>query len=184
MDGHAAEKLTRRDTALVDLGHLALDSALADLLRAAQLLVTTELGIEYVQIHELLPSGDAVRLVGTTGPDMAAVGNVVQLTPDNPLASPSLGVDAPLIISDWQQETRFKQPAALQEAGISSSMSVAISLRAGEPLYGMLSVHSQQGRIFSEDESLFLESVGISLAYAIAAARSASSLRALVENAP
>jgi PAS domain S-box-containing protein len=179
------QSLTRRDTALVDLGHLALDSGLADLIRAAQVLITTELGSEHVQIFELLPSGDAVRLVGTTRPDIAAIGSVERLTADNPLASGSLDVDRPLIISDWQHQTRFTLPAALREAGVTSSISIAISASADEPLYGMLSVHSgQQGRIFSDDECLFLESVGIFLAYAIAAARSASSFRALVENAP
>src|SRR5205823_5349976 len=158
------KSLTRRDTALVDLGHLALDSGLADLIRAAQVLITTELGSEYVQIFELLPSGDAVRLVGTTRPDIAAIGSVERLTADNPLASSSLDVDRPLIISDWQHQTRFTLPAALREAGVTSSISIAISASADEPLYGMLSVHSsQQPRIFSDDECLFLESVGIFL---------------------
>jgi PAS domain S-box-containing protein len=178
------QSLSRRDTALVDLGHFALEGPLADLIHAAQVLVTTELGVQYVQIFEVLPSGGAVRLVGTTGPDSAAIGSVERLTPDNPLASSSLGMDGPLIISDWAHETRFKLPAALREAGVISSISTTIGVSACGPLYGMLSVHCQQGRIFSDAECLFLESVGISLASAIAAARSASSFRALVEHAP
>jgi PAS domain S-box-containing protein len=178
------QSLTRRDTGLVDLGHLALDSALPDLIHAAQTLLTAELGFEYVQIFELLPSGDAVRLVGTTRPDVAAVGTVERLTPDNPLASISLAVDSPLIISDWPQQTRFKLPAALREAGVTSSITIAIGVSAGEPPYGMLSVYSQRGRISSDDECLFLESVGIFLAYAMTVAHSASSFRALVDNAP
>ena len=48
----------------------------------------------------------------------------------------------------------------------------------------MLVGHSRAARIFSDDEVLFLKTVGTFLAYAIAAARSASSFRALVENAP
>ena len=59
-----------------------------------------------------------------------------------------------------------------------------IRLGLGEGLYGMLSVHSRDARIFSDDEVLFLESVGSFLANAVAVARSASSFRALVENAP
>ena len=178
------QSLTRRDTALVDLGHLVLESALADLIRVAEELVSAELGSEYVQIFELLQSSDAVRLTGTTRPDLAEIGTVEPLDADNPLASASLGVGRPLIVSDWRYETRFKLAPALRDAGITSSISIVISIGAGEPVYGMLTVHSRGGRIFSDDESLFLESVGIFLAYAISAARTASSLRALVENAP
>src|SRR5579859_1197398 len=178
------QSLTRRDTALVDLGHLVLESALADLISAAAQLVSTELGSEYVQIFELLPSSDAVRLTGTTRPDLAEIGTVEPLDTDNPLASASLGVGRPLIISDWRYEMRFKLAPALREAGITSSISIVITIGAGEPVYGMLTVHSREGRIFSDDESLFLESVGILLANAISAARTASSFRALVENAP
>jgi PAS domain S-box-containing protein len=178
------QSLTRRDTALVDLGNFALDSRLGDLVRAAQELVTAELGFEYVQFFELLPSGDAVRLVGGSGPSSMAVGTVERLDADNPLASASLGVGRPLIISDWRYETRFKLPAALSEAGVTSSISIAISIGADEPLYGMLTVHSREGRIFSDDECLFLEAIGIFLAYAIAAARGNSSFRVLLENTP
>jgi PAS domain S-box-containing protein len=178
------QSLTRRDTALVDLGHLALDSVLADLMGAAQALVSSELGFDYVQIFELQPSGDAVRLLGTSAPEIAAVGSVQQLTPDNPLGSSSLGVDRPLIISDWREQLCFTLPAALGEAGVTSSIITAIGVSNDEPLYGMLSVHSREGRMFSENESLYLESVGIFLAYAITAARNASHFRTLVENAP
>jgi len=174
---------TRRDTALVDLGHLALDSALADLIRAAEVLVTTELGVEYVEIFELLASGNAVRRIGTTGPDMSTIGRVERLPPDHPLASTSPRSDGPLIVSDWRHETRFTLPAALRDAGVTSSISIAISVKAGQPMYGMLTVHSRHGRIFTDDECLFLESIGIFLAYGMAGARSESSLRALVENA-
>ena len=49
------QKLTRRDTALVDFGHLALEGASADLLRVAPAMVASELGLDYVQIFEHLP---------------------------------------------------------------------------------------------------------------------------------
>jgi PAS domain S-box-containing protein len=177
------QSLTRRDTALVALGRLALEGELSELMRGAPTLVATELGLEHVQIFELLPSGDAVRVVGTTGPDLPAVGTVEPLDLDHPLCSPSLSVGQPLIISNWQQETRFTLPTALQDVVVTSSVSIVICIRAGERVYGILSAHSREGRIFSDDECLFLESVGIFLAYASSAARRAASFRALVENA-
>ena len=178
------QSLTRRETTLVDLGHMGLEGELADLMRSAPLLVATELGVEHVEIFELLPAGDAVRVVGTTGPDLAALGAVERLDADNPLTSTALSAGRPLIISDWQQETRFNLPPALREVGVTSSVSVLICIGAGQQVYGMLSVHGRDGRIFSDDECLFLEAVGIFLAYASTAARRASSFRALVENAP
>jgi len=134
------------------------------------MLVAAELGVERVQIFEVLLAGDAVRVVGTTGPDLSPVGAVEQLDADNPLTSTPLREGRPLIISDWRQ-----QPG---------SVSVVIGTGAGERPYGMLTVHGQGGRIFSDDECLFLEAVGTFLAYASTAARRASSFRALVENAP
>ena len=172
------QSLTRRETTLVDLGHLALEGELSDLMRGAPLLVATELGVEHVEIFELLPAGDAVRVVGTTGPDLAALGAVERLDADNPLTSTALSAGRPLIISDWQQE--LAQP---HTSGV-TAVSVVICIGAGERAYGMLRVHGRDGRIFSDDECLFLEAVGIFLAYASTAARRASSFRALVENAP
>jgi PAS domain S-box-containing protein len=164
------QSMTRREATLVDLGHLALEGELADLMRGAPLLVAAELGVERVEIFELLPAEDAVRVVGTTRPDLAALGTVERLDAGNPLARNALRGGRPIIISDWQHGTR--------------SVSVVISVGAGERAYGVLRVHGQAGRIFSDDECLFLESVGIFLAYASTAARRASSFRALVDNAP
>ena len=178
------QSVTRRDTALVDLGRMALEGASAELTSAAQALVTAELGLDYVQIFELIPSGDAVRLAGASVPDLAAPGTVERLGSDNLLARASLRAGQPLIVSDWHHETRFKLPIALQEAGVTSSVGIVISTGQSNRVYGMLVGHSRAARIFSDDEVLFLKTVGTFLAYAIAAARSASSFRALVENAP
>lgn len=163
------QSLTRREATLVDLGHLALEGELADLMRGAPVLVAAELGLERVEIFELLPAGDAVRVVGTTRPDLAALGTVERLDADSPLAA-TLRAGRPLIIADGQPGT--------------SRVSVVICIGTGEGAYGVLRVHGRDGRIFSDDECLFLESVGIFLAYASTAARRASSFRALVENAP
>jgi PAS domain S-box-containing protein len=178
------QSLTRRDTAVVGVGRLALEDSLTDLMRAAPELVARELELDYVQVFELVPSGDAVRLAGTTGPYLDALGTVERLDRDSPFVSADLGAARPLFISDWQTESRFQMPTQLRDAGVTSSVSVVISMGVDARVYGMLSVHSREGRIFSDDEILFLETVGTFLAFAIAAARSASSFRALVENAP
>jgi PAS domain S-box-containing protein len=178
------QSVTRRETALADLGRLALEGASADLMGAAETLVASELGLDYVQIFELVHAGGAAHLTSAMGADLAAPGAIQQLDGHNLLASTSLRAGLPLIVSDWPYETRFKPPTGLAEAGVTSSAAVVISTGPSEPVYGMLVAHSRAARVFSDDDVLFLETVGTFLAHAIAAARSTSSFRALVENAP
>ena len=180
------ETLTRRETALSDLGRLTLDSASSsDPLSAAPDLIAAGLVADHVQLFELLPFGDAVRLIGTSSAlDSAAVGSVEPLEPNSLFADPALRAGQPIVIADWQQETRLRLPAALREAGVTTSVGIVISANRGEHLYGFLGVHSRPSRIFSDDEILFLEAVEHLLASAFGAARSALAYRALVENAP
>jgi hypothetical protein len=54
---------------------------------------------------------------------------------------------------------RFKLPAALHPAGVTGSLSIAIISGVGKCVDCILSVHSREVRIFSDDEFLFLETV-------------------------
>jgi PAS domain S-box-containing protein len=80
--------------------------------------------------------------------------------------------------------SRARREIALADAGITSSLSLVISTGPREHIHGMISLHSTQPRIFSEDETVFLESVAIALGQAIARKRSDDELRALVEHSP
>jgi PAS domain S-box-containing protein len=175
----------RRETALVDLGRLVLEGASpSDLMRAAPALIAAELQLGYVQLFDLPPLDNAVRLMASTGPDRAAIGCVEQLDPDSLLTEVALRAGEPVVISDWQGESRLKPPAVLRDADISSSVSIAITAGRGEPIYGFLSVHSRKPRPFPDDEIQFLKTVGNLLAHAVASARSTRSFSALLENAP
>src|SRR6266536_51925 len=63
--------------------------------------------------------------MGRTGP---RVGAVEPLTPDRLLADAMLHPGQPVIISDWQAETRLRLPLALREAGVASSVATVISI--------------------------------------------------------
>jgi len=176
--------LSRRATAMFDLGRLMLQGASpGDLMRGAPALIAAELQLDYVQLYELLPSGIAVRLVGSSGLDRPAIGSVERLDPDTLMADTALRA-GPVVIYDWRDETRVELPAALRNAGVTSGVGIVLSLGRGERVYGFLSAHSGEPRIFTDDELLFLETVGHLLAYAFATARTAVSFRVLVENAP
>ena len=153
-------------------------------MRAASDLVAAELQADYVQLFELLPSGNAVRLMGSTGPCRAAIGSVERLDPETLLADAGLRAGRPVIISDWQDESRLVLTAALRDAGISSSVGIVIGVGRSERVFGFLCVHSREPRRFPDHDLLFLETVGNLLANAIASARTAMSLDTLLENAP
>jgi PAS domain S-box-containing protein len=175
---------TNRVTALFDLGRLTLDGASpGPLMAAAPALIAVELHHDDVQVFELLPSGDAVQLVGSFGSNRVPIGSIERLTHDSLFSDAGLRAGEPVVILDGQDEIRFKLPAVLREAGATGYVSVVISVGHGERVYGFLSVHSRAPRVFSDDEILFLEAVGHLLASAFASARSALSYRALVENA-
>jgi PAS domain S-box-containing protein len=176
--------LTRRATAMLDFCRLLrLGASPDDLMRGAPALIAAELQLDYVQLFALLPSGDAVRLVGSSGLDPAEIGSVERLDPDTLMADTALRA-GPVVIYDWRDETRLELPAVLRDAGVTSCVGIVLSLGHGERVYGFLSAHSSEPRMFSDDELLFLETIGHLLAYAFATARTVVSFRVLVENAP
>ena len=180
------EGSNHRETALFDLGRLTLGGASSggDQLRAAPDVIAAGLQLDYVELFEHLPSNDAVRLIGSNGPDGPAIGSVERLSPDSLLADTRLRSGEPVVISNWQDETRLKLPMALRDARVMTSVALAINVGHGERIYGFLCAHSREPRTFSEDEILFLETVELFLGCAFAVARSAMLDRTFVENTP
>src|SRR6266496_4095139 len=113
--------------------------------------------------------------MGRTGP---RVGAVEPLTPDRLLADAMLHPGQPVIISDWQAETRLRLPLALREAGVASSVATVISIGRGERAYGFLGAHSREPRTFSDEDILFLETAERFLACSFAGGQRAVVSRA------
>jgi PAS domain S-box-containing protein len=175
---------TRRATALFDLCRLTLEGAApVDMLRSAPDLITAALPLECVQLFELLPLGNAVQLVGSSGLCPATIGSVEQLDADGLIAG-AMRTGQPVVIYDWQDESGLKPLVLQDESGTTGSVGVVISLGRGEGVYGFISAHSHEPRVFSDDDILLLETFGSVLAFALATARGAVSFRTLVENAP
>ncbi|HLZ31993.1 MAG TPA: PAS domain-containing protein [Chloroflexota bacterium] len=169
----------------VNFARLLLEGAApGDLMRAAPAVIAAELQLDYVEVYELRPTGDAVRLMGSTGPDPTAIGSVQRLDPNSLLAAAAQRAGEPVVVSDWLDETHLQLTPALRDAGIASSVGVAIGVGHGERVYGFLSAHSRAPRPFPDAEIEFLEMVGDLLGYALATARSTLSFCTLVENAP
>jgi PAS domain S-box-containing protein len=169
----------------VNFARLLLEGAApGDLMRAVPAVVAAELQLDFVQVFELRPTGDGVRLMGSTGLDRSTIGSVERLDPDGLLAAAARRAGQPVVVADWQDESRLKLTPALREAGIASSVGIAIGAGHGEGVFGFLSAHSREPRPFPDAEIQILETMGGLLAYALATARSTLSFCTLLENAP
>ena len=143
----------RREIALLDFTRMINERASPSaLMRAAPTLIAAGLQLDYVSLFELLPSGDAVRLMSSTGPDQAAIGSVERLDPNNIVAEAAGRTGESVIIGDWQDETRLQLTPLLRNAGVTSSVATVVTVGRGERAYGGLRADSRTPRLFSEDE--------------------------------
>lgn len=69
---------------------------------------------------------------------------------------------APVVVSDYREERRFRVPQTYLDAGLVSALAVPLSDRG--QVVGMLSVRSRQAQRFGDDEVRFLESLSNLLA--------------------
>ncbi|HMA37692.1 MAG TPA: ATP-binding protein [Chloroflexia bacterium] len=157
---------TAQQIILAQLGLAALASPdLPALLDAAVIAVAQGLAVDYAEVLELLPGGDALLLRAGVGwaPGLVGVATV-GTGPESP-AGYILRARQPVIVTDLPTETRFRGTSLLQEHGIISGLSVLIHSR--DRPYGVLSAHTTQRRDFSQDDVSFLQAVANLLALAI-----------------
>lgn len=74
----------------------------------------------------------------------------------------TLSSDGPVVVDDFNLESRFHQPPLLVEHGVLSGISVI--LHGHEQTYGVLSVHSRKSQNFSLDDAYFMQSAANILA--------------------
>jgi diguanylate cyclase (GGDEF)-like protein/PAS domain S-box-containing protein len=72
---------------------------------------------------------------------------------------------APVVVTDWERETRFQQSPWLAKAGVRSGVSVAIEGRTGP--FGVLGIHSPEAREYTTGDVDFIQSLANVLADAL-----------------
>ena len=144
--------MLERQRALAELSLLALgETGLEPVLERAVAMIRDLLQTEFVRVLELLPEGDALKLVAGAGWKPGMVGSTtVPLRANSILSytlySSDLAPDAAnqprraAVIEDLASEDRFPRTGMLHEHGIVSGMSVMIPGR--EIPYGVLGAHS------------------------------------------
>jgi PAS domain S-box-containing protein len=156
--------MLERQRALAELSLLALgETGIEPVLERAVAMIRDLLQTEFVRVLELLPEGDALRLVAGTGWKPGMVGSATM-----PLRA--------AVIEDLASEDRFPRTGMLHEHGIVSGMSVMIPGR--ELPYGVLGAHSATRRRFMPGDAEFLQAVANVVSAAVQRQRAHEQVRA------
>jgi len=161
--------MLERHRGLAELSLLALgETGVEPVLERAVALTRDLLQTEFVRILELLPAGDAFKLVAGTGWKPGMVGSATVPLRANSILSYTLysselvpdAANQPrraAVIEDLASEDRFPRSGMLHEHGVVSGMSVMIPGRRTP--YGVLGAHSAARRRFVPGDAEFLQAV-------------------------
>ncbi|MBW4465749.1 MAG: EAL domain-containing protein [Pegethrix bostrychoides GSE-TBD4-15B] len=153
----ALEHRAQQQEALNELAQQALaEIDLSELLDKVAGLVVRTLKVDQVEILELLPELNGLKLRAGAGGESAITGQITPVTVDSP-PDYMLRTSQPVVIDNLSTEHRFAQLDLLQQQGVISSISVLIA-HLDRP-FGILSVHSRTQRSFLSDDLAFLKAV-------------------------
>ena len=156
----------RQQEATGRLGLAALSGMdLSGLMDVAVHAVAGVLGAEYCKILELMPDGATLLLRAGVGWRDGLVGKATVGTNLRSQAGYALISPGPVVVEDLRRENRFEDADLLREHGVISGLSTTIYV--GGRAYGVLSAHTRERRLFTEDEVLFLQEVAGVLGAAI-----------------
>ena len=162
-----AERLTAvraaQQAAIADLGQFALAGAeLPELMNAVVRMVAECLGVEYAKVLRYLPNEYLFILEAAVGFGGVRVGTEKVDGGTDSQAGYTLLSHEPVIVEDFDAETRFRGPALLRNEGILSGISVII--QGDEAPYGVLGAHTRTLRRFTRDDINFVQAAANVLA--------------------
>lgn len=157
---------TRQQAAAIHLGQRALAGAdLTALLTEAAVLMAETLDVEYTEVQELLPDGQALLLRAGVGWKDGLVGHATVGVGADSQAGFTLQSRDPVITEDLPSDARFHAPPLLRDHGVVSGMSVIIGGK--DKAFGVLGAHTTRRRQFTADEVDFLQVVANVLGSAV-----------------
>jgi signal transduction histidine kinase/CheY-like chemotaxis protein len=175
----ALEAHARRRTALAELGQRALAGLEPRALMEEAVARLAEcLEAEFAHVLELLPDGQALRLVAGVGWCEALVGQVTVPAGTDSHAGYTLRAGRPVVVADLAAEARFRPPPLLRECGVVSGMSVVVAGRDRDRPFGVLGAHTARRRDFGEEDVQFLQAAADLIATAVQRHRAERELEA------
>ena len=155
----------RQQSIVSELGRRALTGIeLLPLMAEAAELARSNLGIEYVNILELMPDGSILFQAGT-GWEEGLVGQAVTEAVNSIPAAQVIQTQTPVIVDDFRTDERFPDASLLRDHGVISS--VTVPLYGHDRPFGTLGAHSTRHRPFPPEDVAFLQSVANVLSAAI-----------------
>jgi diguanylate cyclase (GGDEF)-like protein/PAS domain S-box-containing protein len=160
------ERRAAQQAAVALLGEHALEGATtADLMHEAVNSAAEMLEAEISAVWEFSPSEDAVVLRAGIGWPESAFGSLRYPAGEGSQAGYTLLSGAPVMVEDWDSETRFEQPK-FGRRRTGAGLSVKIEGRSREP-FGVLVIQSMAPRSFAPGDVDFLQALANVLADAI-----------------
>jgi two-component sensor histidine kinase len=157
----------KQQEALAQLAERALaEPDLERLLNDAVSTIALTLSADFVKVLELLPGDTELLLRTGYGWKSDLTGSILTTTAPNSFARITLSSAAPIIVDDFDAETRFEVPSYLKDHDCKSGVAVSIAGRDGRA-YGILGVCTTKKRRFRPQDISFLAAIGNLLAGAI-----------------
>jgi diguanylate cyclase (GGDEF)-like protein/PAS domain S-box-containing protein len=160
------ERRAAQQAAVALLGEHALEGATTvDLMHEAVNSAAEMLGAEISAVWEFSPSENALVLRAGLGWPESALGSLRYPAGEGSQAGYTLLTGAPVVVEDWDAETRFEQPK-FGRRRTGAGLSVKIEGRSREP-FGVLVIQSMAARSFAPGDIDFLQALANVLADAI-----------------
>ncbi|MBI5855798.1 MAG: PAS domain S-box protein [Nitrospirae bacterium] len=144
-------------------------------------LIAGTLDVRFCKILELQPDRQSLILRAGVGWNEGLVGQAVVGAGVDSQAGYTLQIGRSVIVDDLRTETRFSGPPLLHDHHIVSGASVVI--QAQNQPFGVLGVHTDRRRVFSDDDVRFLEATAGILGMALERAQTRADLRLKKEQA-
>ena len=151
------DELRRRaaqQSAIAELGRLALTSLHEPTFERARELVKEGLGVEFAKFADVAPGGEFLLLRGTSS--ARELPSQVEIKPDYQ-SGLTVITGEPVIVEDFATDSRFQSRAMFERLGVTSSLMVPV--RSASATYGVLAAMSAAKRRFSEADVHFVQSL-------------------------
>ena len=179
----AVKRGETRQAAVAAIGQEALAGAGFDeLAQSAAELLSQIMNVPFVEVLRLQPDKKLLLVAGVGWQD-GLIGTATVKAGTGSQGGYTLTTVGPVVVSDLMTETRFRPPALLVDAGVVSGLTVVLG--SPQAPHGVLGAHTDQHRIFAEDDVNLVQAVANVLAAAIDRRQDNESLNslAIAENA-